>query len=418
MDRVVDVDADAAVDVQRGVPDAVAAVGRPELRGRDLERVVAPFVEVRRGLQHRELDRLVVDEAVGHALTDRLERADRAVELLALGRVLRGEPQRLVGDARHDARRSRRSCGCSVNARISAALLERSRAARRRRRARRRAAPRTAARGSSISWRSSVTPGRVGRHEEHADAVVDARRDEHELRRGGAGDVRLHAVDAPAVAVARRGRGRLFRLGAELDERGREQHVAARRPSTRTACCASVPNRAIGSAALTSVGINGSGATWRPTSRSTMHRSRKPKPSPPADSGSAMPSRFALANSRQVSQVVPVVGAVALLQVLQRHAVLEDARRERRASSCCSSERAKSMRRRLLASHRGLPGMFSPKIAIRSRCISLVPPPKVRMCIDAQHALDPAREHRAGRVALRAVAWSRMISISSRAASM
>ena len=51
-------------------------------------RVVAALVEVRRGLQHRELDRLGVDEAVGHALADGLERADRAVELLAVGRVL------------------------------------------------------------------------------------------------------------------------------------------------------------------------------------------------------------------------------------------------------------------------------------------------------------------------------------------
>ena len=79
--------------------------------GRDLERVVAALVEVRRGLQHRELDRLVVDEAVGHALPDGLERSDLAVELLAVGRVLRGEAQRLVGDARHERARSRPSCG-------------------------------------------------------------------------------------------------------------------------------------------------------------------------------------------------------------------------------------------------------------------------------------------------------------------
>ena len=51
-------------------------------------------------------------------------------------------------------------------------------------------------------------------------------------------------------------------------------------------------------------------------------------PSPPADSGNAMPSRFAFANSRQVVEVVPVVGAIALLQVLQVHAVAEDLRRE------------------------------------------------------------------------------------------
>ena len=41
VDGVVEVDADAAVDVQRGVSDPVAALGRPVLRGRDLDRVVA-----------------------------------------------------------------------------------------------------------------------------------------------------------------------------------------------------------------------------------------------------------------------------------------------------------------------------------------------------------------------------------------
>ena len=110
MDRVVDVDADAAVDVQRGVADPVPALGRPELRGRDLERDVPALVEVRRGLQHRELDRLVVDVAVGHALPDRLERADRAVELLAIDRVLRGEAHRRVGTPDdHGAHRDRRA---------------------------------------------------------------------------------------------------------------------------------------------------------------------------------------------------------------------------------------------------------------------------------------------------------------------
>ena len=52
-----------------------------------------------------------VDVAVGHALSDRLERADGAIELLAVTRVLRGQPKRFVGGARTRPRTSRRSCG-------------------------------------------------------------------------------------------------------------------------------------------------------------------------------------------------------------------------------------------------------------------------------------------------------------------
>ena len=70
----------------------------------------------------------------------------------------------------------------------------------------------------------------------------------------------------------------------------------------RIACCASEPKRAMGIAPATSVDTAGSGDTLRPTSRSTMQRSRNPKPSPPADSGNAMPSRFAFANSCHVGR--------------------------------------------------------------------------------------------------------------------
>ena len=61
-----------------------------------------PFRELERGLQHREADGLRVDVGVGHALPDRLERADGAVELLAGGRVLGGDAQRLLARAGAD----------------------------------------------------------------------------------------------------------------------------------------------------------------------------------------------------------------------------------------------------------------------------------------------------------------------------
>ena len=79
-----------------------------------------------------------------------------------------------------------------------------------------------------VCWRAVVIPARVRRHEEHRDSAVDGRGHEHELGRGRARYVRLRAADAPAVAVTRRGGGRLLGLGAELDQRGGEQHVAAR----------------------------------------------------------------------------------------------------------------------------------------------------------------------------------------------
>ena len=102
MDREVDVDADATVDVERRVSDVVAALRGPEFRGGDLDGVVATFIEMRRGLQHRQFDGLIVDEAIRHALTHCLERADGTIELLPIARVLRGETHSAIRDARND----------------------------------------------------------------------------------------------------------------------------------------------------------------------------------------------------------------------------------------------------------------------------------------------------------------------------
>ena len=101
VDRVLDVEADAAVEVLGGVGDPVPAVGGPVLG--DVELLVggSPLGEAPGGLAGGELHALGVDVGVGHALADGLEGADLGAELLALGDVG-------GGDARWRPRRRRR----------------------------------------------------------------------------------------------------------------------------------------------------------------------------------------------------------------------------------------------------------------------------------------------------------------------
>ena len=111
----------------------------------------------------------------------------------------------------------------------------------------------------------------------------------------------------------------------------------------RIACCASVPKRAIGSAAHTSVGI--AGKRRHVAADLAQHHAQVEE----AEAEAA--GRLRQRDAEQVRlgellprvEVVPVVGAVALLQVLETDAVLEDAAPRARASSCCSSESAKSI---------------------------------------------------------------------------
>ena len=71
----------------------------------------------------------------------------------------------------------------------------------------------------------------------------------------------------------------------------------------------------------------------------------------------------------------------------------------------------------VVVGQRGLPGMPSPKIVIRSRCISFVPPPNVRMCIERNMRSTRPRTTAPGE-SPESGAWSRITSISKRAASM
>ena len=261
-----------------------------------------PSARWRRGLQHRELDRLVVDEAVGHALTDGLEGGDRAVELLAVDRCT-AAVMRIAGRRRPTrSRTARPSCAASVQSRISRPVARRRRAARRRRRAHRRARGGTGARGCRCPGASSVMPAAsVGtRNSATSSSTVAGTSIVRATSKYGTHD--LHAVDAPAVAVGLRRRrrcvGRREQLGECDGEHGRarghavEQSPAARRCRTRRS--AARPTRARGT--------SGSGATARPTSWSSRHESRKPKPPPPCASGNATPSRSALASSAHVSR--------------------------------------------------------------------------------------------------------------------
>ena len=96
--RVVDVDADAAVHVLRRVRHPVTALAGPPLRDRRLVAAGQAGVEQPDGLQRRQPHRLDVDVGVGQPVPDGLEGRDRAAELLASGRVLRRHLQRPPAD--------------------------------------------------------------------------------------------------------------------------------------------------------------------------------------------------------------------------------------------------------------------------------------------------------------------------------
>jgi len=86
--RIVAVDADAAVEVGGGVHDALAALGRPVLGHRDLGRRREACRQTGGGLPGGQPDGLGVHVGVGGALADGLEGGDRLPELFPRLRVL------------------------------------------------------------------------------------------------------------------------------------------------------------------------------------------------------------------------------------------------------------------------------------------------------------------------------------------
>src|ERR1700744_1798742 len=93
VDRVVGVDADAAVDVNDAVYHPMPGISRPECGGRDLGVGGQILAESPRRLGKCQPQALDVDVGVRQPLPDRLEAADRAVELLAGLGVFSGQLQ-------------------------------------------------------------------------------------------------------------------------------------------------------------------------------------------------------------------------------------------------------------------------------------------------------------------------------------
>ena len=169
---------------------------------------------------------------------------------------------------------------------------------------------------------------------------------------------------------------------AELAQRRGEDRVA-RDHAAELRVCSSCRTRATASAADTSVCSSGSGATVRPCSWRIRHSSRKPKPRPPTTLGQRDAEQVRLGELGPRVAVEPVrrcrrarAGAPSV------HAVGEDLAGQALELVLLFGEGEVHRRSPVSRRHSaGEPGMLRPKMAMRSRCISLVPPPKVRMCM-------------------------------------
>ena len=141
--------------------------------------------------------------------------------------------------------------------------------------------------------------------------------------------------------------------------------------------CASSPNSAIVCAA-TVVGTIGTGATVRPISSSTTQVSRKPRPAAAVRLGQADAEEPGVGEGLPGPAVEPVVGRLDLGEALVRDQVLEDLGREvaQRRLVLVEREVERGFAHAVVAHLIGL-GILRPNTEMRSRCTSLVPPPKV-----------------------------------------
>src|SRR5206468_11309460 len=96
--RVVDVDTDAAVQVLSGVDDALAPLGRPELRNRQLVRRGQTLGQAPYRLPRRQTHAFGVDIGIGSPLRHSLEGGQWPLELLTRGRVFGRHLERLLAD--------------------------------------------------------------------------------------------------------------------------------------------------------------------------------------------------------------------------------------------------------------------------------------------------------------------------------
>ena len=284
-------EADAAVELEAVADDeALAVAGRGLGHRRGHGAAVVVLGDRERGEVGERGGPLDGEVAVGQPVLERLERADRPAELLAVLGVL----ERGLEDGPARGHRGQRERGGGL---LQRPLDDRGGArdrpaprARGRRRPRRRRA-RTVATGSV----GSITVAGVAGDRRRRGTTNTPRPsspggalepgDHGELVGGGAVEhVGLRAVEHPAAAGAAGG--------------GRGPPRAATRPSSATrACrCTCPPRRRRGgttspallhaaAASCVSVARNGVGAATRPSSSTTMPTSRKPSPRPPCSSG-------------------------------------------------------------------------------------------------------------------------------------
>ena len=269
-----------------------------------------------------------------------------------------------------------------------------------------------------VSWRSRVTPRRVGSTIGHDHlAVGRARGHEDAVGERPGGHAVLHAVEHPAVAVGR-GRGRrVQRVGAGLGERrGRGSSRRSRRRAAARRAARRCRTRAIGSAPITRRVVR----DRRDRATDLLEHERGLEEAVPAaalrlgerDAEHARRRRASPTARGRSSRRRPRPPSGARARARPRGSAWRGP-----AGPAAPREKEKSTCSRLLLLTEGRSGMPRPNTAIRSRCTSFTPPPNVRMMQAAVAVLQtrPAAPRRARRPS-GTTFWPR-ISIRSRNAS-